>query len=183
MRLLIPVMPPFTDHEPLFRAWMAEHRGIVMKVTASFARSASDLADLRQEALLQLWISLASFRGQAKPSTWIYRVCLNTALAWRRDATRREQPLDPLADISRVAADTVDPAEDASSRELMEKLLAGIRALPELDRALILMSLDGLSYREITEVTGMTETHVGVALTRARRRLVTQMKGVIDEME
>ncbi len=177
------MMPASADRESLFRAWLAEHRGIVMKVTASFARSASDLADLRQEAWLQLWISLASFRGQAKPSTWIYRVCLNTALAWRRNTARHEQALDPQADISRVMADTIDPAEDASARELLEKLLAGIRSLPELDRALILMSLDSLGYREIAEVTGMTENHVGVALTRARRRLVARMKGVIDEME
>lgn len=51
------------------------------------------------------------------------------------------------------------------------------------DRALVLLSLDGLAYREIAEITGLTENHVGVALTRARKRLAELMKGVTDELE
>lgn len=176
-------MPSAPDREILFPAWLEEHRGIIMKVTASFARSPSDLADLRQEALLQLWMSLKTFRGQAKPSTWIYRVCLNTAMMWRRNNFRRETRMEPQADVSRLIDDAVGPGEGAANRELLEKLYEGIRALPGVDRALILMMLDGLSYRDIAEVTGMTETHVGVALTRARRRLTRLMKGVVDEME
>ena len=52
-----------------------------------------------------------------------------------------------------------------------------------IDRSLVLLSLEGLAYREIAEITGMTENHVGVALTRARRRLAQLLKGVTDELE
>lgn len=176
-------MSPSGDPALLFQSWLEEHRGIVVKVTRSFTRTPADAADLQQELLLQLWISLSSFAGQAKPSTWVYRVCLNTALTWRRGTARREQRLESTADFAHVAGETATPAEHAGERELLEKLYAGIHALPASDRALMLLSLDGLAYREITEITGLNENQVGVALTRARQRLAQLMKGVTDELE
>lgn len=176
-------MNPPPDQASRFQTWLEEHRGIIVKVTRSFAPVPADAADLQQEMLLQLWISLTSYAGQAKPSTWIYRVCLNTALTWRRGATRRERHLEPEADIVRVAAEAASPADGAEDREALEKLYAAIHALPMFDRALVLLSLDGLAYREIAEITGLTENHVGVSLTRARKRLAELMKGAIDELE
>lgn len=176
-------MSSSVELESLFKNWLAEHRGIIAKVTRSFARAPSDAADLRQEMLLQLWISLRSFAGQAKPSTWIYRVCLNTALTWRRGSSRREKRIESGADIDHATATEVSPADGAGERELLEKLYAAIRALPDFDRALVLLSLDGLAYREIAEITGLSENHVGVSLTRARKRLAELLKGVTDELE
>lgn len=176
-------MNPSADHESLFQAWLAEHRGIVVKVTRSFARSPADAADLQQEILLQLWSSLPAFAGQAKPSTWIYRVCLNTALTWRRGTTRRDARIEPGDDPAAHPAGTASPAEHAGDREMLENLYAAIHALPAPGRALVLLSLDGLAYREMAEVTGLTENHVGVALTRARKRLAAHLKGVTDELE
>jgi RNA polymerase sigma-70 factor (ECF subfamily) len=177
------LMSPTPAQEPLFRAWLEAHRGIIVKVTRSFAPTPADAADLQQELLLQLWISTSSFAGQAKPSTWIYRVCLNTALTWRRGAARRERRIEPGADIAHVIVDAASPADRVGERELLEKLYAAIHALRDFDRALVLLLLDGLAYREIAEITGLTENHVGVALTRARKRLAELLKGVTDELE
>ncbi len=176
-------MSPPSDPALLFRQWLEEHRGIVVKVARAYTTSAADAADLQQELLLQLWISQSSFAGQAKPSTWIYRVCLNTALTWRRGNTRREKRLEPTPDFAHVPGSTASPAERAGERELLEQLYAGIRALPDFDRALVLLSLDGLAYRAMAEITGLNENQVGVALTRARQRLAQLMKGVTDELE
>lgn len=176
------MMSPTPSHETLFQSWLADYRGIIVKVTRSFAHAPSDATELEQELQLQLWISLKSFAGQAKPSTWIYRVCLNTALTWRRGTTRREKHLDSAADIARLATESASPADRVGERELLEKLYAAIHALPDFDRALVLLSLDELPYREIAEITGLTENHVGVALTRARKRLAALLKGVTDEL-
>ena len=169
--------------ETLFKAWLEEHRGILAKVGRSYASSAAEVDDLQQEMMLQLWISLPSFRGQSKPSTWIYRVCLNTAMTWHRGDSRRKRRIEPRADLGEVAAASASPAESAGNRDLLEKLYAAIHALPQFDRALVLLLLDGVAYREMAEVTGMTENHVGVALTRARKRLAETMKGESDELE
>ena len=176
-------MRPTPDLEALFKAWLEEHRGILVKVARSYASSQADAEDLKQELMLQIWASLGTFSGQAKPSTWIYRVCLNTALTWHRGAIRRARRTGPVAEMGSVASQASSPAEDAAKRDLLDRLYAAIQAMPEFDRALVLLMLDGLAYREISEVTGLTENHVGVALTRARRRLAELMKGVTDELE
>ena len=176
-------MNPPPHRESLFQAWLEEHRGIVVKVTRSFAPAAADAADLQQEMLLQLWLSLKAYAGQAKPSTWIYRVCLNTALTWRRGTMRRERRIEPGADLARLPTGTASPADRAGDEELLDKLYTAIHALPMFDRALMLLALDGLAYREIAEITGLNENQVGVALTRARKRLAQLLKGVTDELE
>ena len=176
-------MRPTPEQASRFKAWLEEHRGILVKVTRSFAPGPADAADLRQEILLQLWTSLPSYAGQAKPSTWIYRVCLNTALTWRRGTARRESRLERGTDVEALAAGSASPADQAGDGEVLDQLYAAIHALPMFDRALMLLALDGLAYREIAEITGLTENHVGVSLTRARQRLAVLMKGVTDELE
>jgi RNA polymerase sigma factor (sigma-70 family) len=176
-------MSPTTDPASRFRSWLADHRGIVVKVTRSFSNTPVDAADLQQELLLQLWLSLPAFAGQAKPSTWIYRVCLNTALTWRRGTTRRERRIEPGVDLDHLASGSGSPADHAGDREILAQLYAAIRALPDFDRALVLLLLEGLAYREMAEITGLTETHVGVAQTRARKRLANLLKGIVDELE
>jgi len=176
-------MSPSPAQESLFQAWLEEHRGIFVKVSRSYAHSETETGELQQEMLFQLWISLPRYAGQAKPSTWIYRVCLNTALTWRRGTQRRERRIEPEADISLLAADAANPAESAGHRDLLDQLYAALQAMPLSERALVLLMLDGLAYREMAEVTGLTENHVGVALTRARKHLALLLKGVTDELE
>jgi RNA polymerase sigma-70 factor, ECF subfamily len=176
-------MPPISDHELRLQSWLAEHGGILGKVARSFTTTSSDYTELHQDLQLQLWISLKKFSGDAKVSTWIYRVCLNTALTWKRGTTRRTQSIDPGADPGELNSPASTPADHASERDLLDQLYAAIHTLPAIDRALVLLSLDEVPYRDIATVTGMTENHVGVALTRARQRLAAQLKGVTDELK
>lgn len=182
-RHLTLLMNPNPDRELLFKAWMEAHGGILVRIARSFARTPADVEDLKQEMMLQLWITLPTFAAQAKASTWVYRVCLNSALMWRRGAGRRERQIELSGDLSHFATGGASPADDAAQGELLAKLYEAIRAMREFDRTLVLMMLDELTYREIAEVTGLTENHVGVALTRARKRLFELMKGVGNELE
>jgi RNA polymerase sigma-70 factor (ECF subfamily) len=167
--------------EGLFTAWLREHRGILFKVARSFASDPATEGDLMQEMMLQLWRSLPRFAGGAKPSTWIYRVCLNTAMTWRRTEQRREQRVSPLAELPEVACPAPRPADVQENAEVLAALYDAIRALPAAERSLVLLLLDGLSYRDIAEITGLTESHVGVALTRVRKKLAEAMKEVRRE--
>jgi RNA polymerase sigma-70 factor (ECF subfamily) len=88
-----------------------------------------------------------------------------------------------MAGHDSLAANGSSPAESAGDRELVDRLYSAIQGMPEFDRALVLLMLDGLAYREMAEITGLTENHVGVALTRARRRLASKLKGITDELE
>lgn len=172
-----------SNHDARFDLWLEEHRGILVKIMRVYAPDPADAADLQQELLLQIWRALPSYSGQSKPSTWVYRVCLNTALTWRRGSERRERRFVPQTDFSCVPSGAGNPADAAAEREMLERLYAAIHVLRDSDRALVLLSLEGLSYREIGEVTGLTENHVGVALTHARRRLADLLKGVSNELK
>jgi RNA polymerase sigma factor (sigma-70 family) len=77
------------EHEQRFRQCLADHANIMWKVVRAFAVTRQDQEDLLQETALQLWRSLPTSRGEAKTSTWIYRVAFNTALVWKRNETRR----------------------------------------------------------------------------------------------
>jgi RNA polymerase sigma-70 factor (ECF subfamily) len=169
--------------ESLYKAWLEAHGGIIFKVTRSYSRSATEASDLRNELQLQLWNSASGFSGTSKESTWVYKVCLNTALAWRRDADRRQGKVEPGADLSKIPEKSDSPAESAQNNEILDRLYSSIQGMDTFDRGLVLMSLDGIPYRDIAEVTGLTETHVGVALMRARQRLTTLMKGIADELK
>ena len=169
------------DANERFTTWVVEYRGIIIKIAKSFTERPECMADLQQEMLLQLWRSTQSFEGQCKPSTWIYRVCLNTALVWRRSDARRENQLVPGIDPDHLTTDAESPAQVVAEREIMAKLYRGIRSMRASDRAIVLLQLDGVPYREIAEITGLSESNVGAKLTRARQRLATYMKGATND--
>lgn len=163
--------------EILFRRWLAEHAGLMWKVVRAFTTTSQDAEDLMQEILLQLWMSAPAFRGEAKESTWIYRVSFNTALVWRRDEKRRKMKHEAFLKLN-VSPETSSAQDDG----MVQTLYTAIRQLPRLDASLALMHLDGLSYREMSDVLGISENHVGVKLNRLRKQLSEQLKGADDEL-
>jgi RNA polymerase sigma-70 factor (ECF subfamily) len=91
--------------------------------------------------------------------------------------------VEPGTDLGLLPARGASPAEAAGRSDLLDQLYRAIQEMPRFDRVMVLLMLDGLAYREIAEVTGLTENHVGVALNRARKRLAELMKGAADELE
>ncbi len=158
------------DLDSRFRRWLDEHAAAVWKIARAYTSSAEDCQDLVQEILLQVWRSLPQFNGRASAATWAYRVALNTALTWKRKAFRLPNQ-QPLLEVEDQAAAGHNAADKLSQRESIERLYAAIRQLPKSDAALILLFLDDLSYREMAEIIGISETHVGVKLNRAKKEL------------
>lgn len=155
----------------IFTNWLEEHGSSVMKVARAYTLTKEESQDLAQEILLQAWRSLSNFEGKANASTWFYRVALHTAMNWhRRDKPRRARQ-QPLLEVQTLATDGADSAEQAQQRETVEHLYKAIHQLPQTDAALVLLYLDELSYREMAEVLGISENHVGVKLNRAKKAL------------
>jgi RNA polymerase sigma factor (sigma-70 family) len=160
------------DQERLLERWANAHVGILRKVARAFARDADDQADLIQELLHALWLALPGFRGESSSATFVYRVAHNRALNWQRARRRYRKRVD---DAQRLGALTPPPPADPDSHRQLEQLYQVIRALPPLDRTLVLLYLDDLSYAAIHEITGLTESHIGVRLTRIRRELARRL--------
>ncbi len=163
------------DRQAQFDHWMAEHLGILHRVARAFAEGA-DLDDLMQELLLAVWYAIPSFRGQAKPSTFLYRVSHNAALNWTRSHRRHRHRMDQLDPAEETQHPVVHADFHDLNAERLSRVYVALRALPPADRSLILLALDGLSYSEMAEVQGLSENHVGVRLTRIKARLAAQLK-------
>lgn len=166
---------PDESLEAVFQGWLRQHGATVLNVARAYARTAEDCQDLAQEILLQLWRSAPQFQGRASASTWVYRVALNTGLSWRRNERRRRARQRPLLGVEDLAAAGPDGARRLAQRELVERLHAAIRRLPAADVALVLLYLDDLSYRQMAEVLGISESNVGVKLNRAKKALAELM--------
>lgn len=144
-------------------------QGIIYKLVGLYANNAEERKDLYQEVLLQAWKAWPSFRGEAKFSTWLYRICLNTILTQKRKPQRIDY-LDSLEPIEHLATDQSSRLDD------VERLRKAIRALPETDRALVSMQLDGYDNSEIATVLGITVNHVAVKLHRCKQQLANLLK-------
>jgi RNA polymerase sigma-70 factor (ECF subfamily) len=170
------------DQEAIFRRWLAEHLGLMLKVVRGCAAAPQDQDDLFQDVLLQVWSSIPAFRGEAKETTWIYRVAFNTAMAWRRVERRRREGHETFLKLD--ISPQVQPGHTDSlpEQEVVQQLYAAIRQLPKVDASLALMHLDGLSYQEMAAVVGISENYIGVRLNRIRKQLAEHLNGANDEL-
>ena len=158
-----------------FLAWAEAHQTILRKVARAFAPP-GQWRDLHQDLLVALWEAVPAYRGEAKLSTFIYRVTCNRALNWSRE-TRRHR--DRFQSIDTIPAPVAPARGDPENEQLMiERLYAAIATLPAVDRSLALLYLDELSYREIAEVLGISEANVGVRLNRLKKTLAAQFEEV-----
>lgn len=169
------------EQKSLFMNWLDAHGAAVMKVARAYTLTTDECQDLAQEILLQAWRSLPQFEGKASPATWFYRVALQTAMNWHRKDKPRRSLQQPLVEVQVVANEGADSAEQVAQRETVGQLYEAIHQLPKGDAALVLLYLDELSYREMAEVLGISESNVGVKLNRAKKALSALMNGQIKE--
>jgi len=165
------------DQQSLFMNWLGEHGSSVVKVARAYTLTSDECQDLAQEILLQAWRSLPKFEHKASPATWFYRVALHTAMNWHRKDRPRRSRQQPLLEVQAIATEGGDSAEQAQHRETVEQLYRAINQLPKADAALVLLYLDELSYREMADVLGISESNVGVKLNRAKKALSALMNG------
>lgn len=152
------------ERERLFLDLFQKNKASIRRVCFGYLNSSSEVEDLFQEVMTNVWHSLPSFRGEAKISTWVYRIAVNTALVYRKKWKPGEE-LPELPDTGRGAHQTLE------DRERLAALHAAIATLPDQDRLIVTLLLEGLSYKEIAEVTGITVNYVGVKISRIKEAL------------
>ena len=134
-----------------------------------FSRNKAEIDDLFQEILIRLWNGFDSYEGRSTAQTWIYRVALNTAINQDKKERRRIETVPLTVDIDPYEAD--DP-KTQQIRELYDR----ISRLDLIDRSLILLWLEGITYDEIGAIIGITPNNVGVRLARIKDKLVKMSK-------
>jgi RNA polymerase sigma-70 factor (ECF subfamily) len=151
-----------------FLALVQQHGGVMQKVIRLYVDDPEERQDMLQEILLQAWRSYPAFQGKSKFSTWLYRVSLNTVLTAMRRWKRQPEKTD-LDSATQLASETVD----TSDREWLYRC---IRQLPEVDRMIITLHLDGYQNEEIADITGMQKGNVALKLHRIKKKLSEKAK-------
>jgi RNA polymerase sigma-70 factor, ECF subfamily len=153
------------EEEKKFVNLINEHQGLIHKVCIMYENDLEIRNDLFQEIVLQLWRSFPSFRGEAKITTWMYRIALNTAISGFRKGTRKIKTED-LREVHFNISDY-----NGEDEENLQKLQSAIRQLNEIDRAMIMMALEEVPYEEIAETIGISQNNVRVRMNRIREKL------------
>lgn len=150
-----------------FFSLVTANQGIIHKVCRLYCDSPEDRRDLFQEILLQLWRAYGAYRGEAKFTTWMYRVALNTAIS----SFRKEKRRPGGESIDSLLIQIPEPEPDGDREEKIRFLYQAIQQLSKIERAIIMLYLEENSYDEIAEVVGITRNHVGVKINRIKTKL------------
>lgn len=153
------------EKEREFAKMVAEHKGTIYTVCYMFSKDPEEVNDLFQDVLFNLWKGFGGFRGDAKASTWIWKVSLNTCISADRKKKRAGEsvPLDMEANLY---------TDNDSDSKQVRQLYARINRLGLVDRAIVLLWLENLSYDEIGSIVGISAKNVSVKLVRIRQQLM-----------
>jgi RNA polymerase sigma-70 factor (ECF subfamily) len=159
--------------EEEFAQIVRDNEGVIFKITTIYTTNGQDQKDLYQDIVCQLWKSYDSFRNEAKISTWMYRVALNTAI--RQLQKRKRKPNE--VSIDQVVLRQTENY-DLEFEDRLKVLYMHIRQLNVLEKGLILLLLEGKKYEEIAEITGLTKSNVGTRIARIKQKLKSQITKV-----
>jgi RNA polymerase sigma-70 factor (ECF subfamily) len=162
------------DNQDRFEQILESNKRRLAALARSYA-SPNDFDDLYQEMLLQIWKSLDSFEGRAALDTWVYRVALNTALTHRRKTIERARHIDSPGELPEPQV--TNSRNQAGPRRELQILDEFICTLNKVDRAVFLLFLEDFSYRQMSEITGFTENHIGVRISRIKKTYIEKHIG------
>ena len=185
-KLTSDVMSP-NDHMPstpahlteAFVAHLEKHQRILFKVAYMYCRDRDDRQDLVQEMLIQVWRSYARFDERVQFSTWVYRIAVNVAITHYRNESRRIRDTVPLEEYGLDIA-AADALFDSDNMRALRQMING---LDELNRALILLFLEGFSSEEIAEVVGISASNVSTRINRLKTKLQAEFHELNTQKE
>jgi RNA polymerase sigma factor (sigma-70 family) len=147
------------------------HRGLIYKVCNLYCDDQEDRKDLFQEIVLQVWKSLGSFRHESTLSTWMYRIALNTAISHFK---KEKRTLNQQFSLKGIEIPDINDSDE--KEEQLAELFKAIEHLDKIDKSIILLYLDEKSYDEISDITGLSKSNVGVKLNRIKTKLSNTLK-------
>lgn len=151
-----------------FKELITLENATISRICFSYSCSVAEFEDLRQDALINIWRGLHSFRGESSTKTWIYQVTVNSCLSTIRKQSRHQhESLDALFGL--IDSDDYD-------KEEIEQLHRVINTLDSQDKAIIMMWLDELSYDEIGTAMGMPRNTIATRIRRIKDKITVRFK-------
>jgi len=156
------------NSQDTFDQLLKENKHKIYRICRIYAVAPIEPQDLFQEVVFQIWKSLPNFKGKSSIDTWLYRIALNVCLRSKMKLDKNNQKTTRFDAIHFTpVTETIDPFEEEKFKYLKEC----IATLNESDTSIIVLYLDELSYKDIAEITGLSENHIAVKMKRIRKKL------------
>ena len=158
----------------IFLSIVERHKGILYRIANNYCQQVLDRQDLVQEMVIQIWSSFEKYDSNYKQSTWIYRIALNTAISFYRKNKNlgKSEEMSPLLETSIID-------DEPYNEDPKIVLLKGfIGELNEINKALILLYLEGFKNKEIAELMGFSATNVSTKIFRIKEELRNKFKNL-----
>lgn len=156
--------------EKTFLAALEKNQEKLFRICTVYARTSEDTKDLFQEVLVHIWKSIPTFESKSSIGTWMFRITINVCLRFKSKHTKR---IDRFINLDSVAISHINEESNGDEQnEQLIKLRHCIKQLNDSDKAVIALYLEELPYKEISNITGITENTVAVKIKRIKKKLL-----------
>ena len=162
--------------EQNFLQLVNENRNRILRICRVYTWNSADQDDLYQEILFQIWRGLPALKEKQFGNTWLYRVAISTAISFVRKRASRCDRLILFENTDLTRRIESQQATEENTHERLADLYTAIYKLDPLEKALVTLFLEDLTYEQIAEATGISANNVGVMLHRTRKKLSCLMK-------
>ena len=153
--------------EKQFVKQISEHEPLLYKVCHTYAYTEADREDLFQEIVIQVWKAYSNFKGDAKFSTWLYRVAINTAI----NGLRKKRNFIASYEPDKLPTDLSDDNRSETEEEQFQQLYKAIGKLDQVEKAVVMLYMEDYSYAEMEEILGINQGNLRVKMTRIKDKL------------
>lgn len=158
------------EQETIFLSALEQNQEKLFRVCSIYSNGHEDAKDLFQEVLVHVWRSMATFKGNSSLNTWMFRIALNVCLRFKTKHTKNQNRLIRLDSMTITNFSSQDKIEEEN--EKLIGLRKCVKKLNESDKAVVALYLEGLAYREISNILGLSENHIAVKVKRIKSKLL-----------
>ena len=165
------------EKEDIFLSALEQNQEKLFRICSIYSKHDEDAKDLFQEVLVHVWRSMGTFKGDSAMGTWMFRVALNVCLRFKSKYTKNQNRFIRLESITIANFGSVENKEEENDK--LNRLRKCLKKLNESDKAIVALYLEGLAYREISSILGLTENHIAVKVKRIKSKLLNCINKIL----
>ena len=165
------------EQETIFLSALESNGEKLFRICSIYAKDNEDAKDLFQEVLVHVWRSMSTFKATSSIGTWMFRVALNVCLRFKSKQTKNQNRFIKLDSITIANFGTEENNE--VENEKLDSLRKCVKELNEADKAIVALYLEGIAYREISSILGLSENHIAVKVKRIKSKLLNCINKIL----
>ena len=156
--------------ETIFLNALENNQEKLFRICSIYSEDDEDVKDLFQEVLVHVWRSMSTFKGNSSIGTWMFRIALNVCLRFKSKHNKNQKRFIRLDSITIANIGSVENSEEEN--EKLNSLRKCVKELNEADKAIVALYLEGMAYKEISSILGLSENHIAVKIKRIKLKLL-----------